>query len=207
MQSNLQNVIVYIDGFNLYFGLIEKGWRNYLWLDLIKFLKSLLIANQKLIHTKYFTSRISKPVSKNRRQSIFIDALSTLSDFSIYYGRYQAQIRTCENCGFTSFISNEKKTDVNIATEMMVDAFQNKFDSAILVSADADLTAPIKAIRSLFPDKKVIVAFPPKRDSYELRSVASTHYFIGEHNFRGNLLPDIVRTSSGFELKRPEKWK
>jgi uncharacterized LabA/DUF88 family protein len=207
MQSNLQNVIVYIDGFNLYFGLIEKGWRNYLWLDLIKFSKSLLIANQKLIHTKYFTSRISKPVSKNRRQSIFIDALSTLSDFSIYYGRYQAQIRTCENCGFTSFISNEKKTDVNIATEMMVDAFQNKFDSAILVSADADLTAPIKAIRSLFPDKKVIVAFPPKRDSYELRSVASTHYFIGEHNFRGNLLPDIVRTSSGFELKRPEKWK
>jgi uncharacterized LabA/DUF88 family protein len=207
MQSNLQNVIVYINGFNLYFGLIEKGWRNYLWLDLIKFLKSLLIANQKLIHTKYFTSRISKPVSKNRRQSIFIDALSTLSDFSIYYGRYQAQIRTCENCGFTSFISNEKKTDVNIATEMMVDAFQNKFDSAILVSADADLTAPIKAIRSLFPDKKVIVAFPPKRDSYELRSVASTHYFIGEHNFRGNLLPDIVRTSSGFELKRPEKWK
>jgi len=195
MQSNLQNVIVYINGFNLYFGLIEKGWRNYLWLDLIKFLKSLLIANQKLIHTKYFTSRISKPVSKNRRQSIFIDALSTLSDFSIYYGRYQAQIRTCENCGFTSFISNEKKTDVNIATEMMVDAFQNKFDSAILVSADADLTAPIKAIRSLFPDKKVIVAFPPKRDSYELRSVASTHYFIGEHNFRGNLLPDIVRTS------------
>jgi uncharacterized LabA/DUF88 family protein len=207
MQSNLQNVIVYINGFNLYFGLIEKGWRNYLWLDLIKFLKSLLIANQKLIHTKYFTSRISKPVSKNRRQSIFIDALSTLSDFSIYYGRYQAQIRTCENCGFTSFISNEKKTDVNIATEMMADAFQNKFDSAILVSADADLTAPIKAIRSLFPDKKVIVAFPPKRDSYELRSVASTHYFIGEHNFRGNLLPDIVRTSSGFELKRPEKWK
>ena len=207
MASLSKNVIVYIDGFNLYFGLIEKGWRKYLWLDLKKFANSLLIPDQSLVHTKYFTSRISKPVSKQRRQSIFIDALNTLSDFSVFYGRYQAQVRTCENCGFTTFISNEKKTDVNIATEMMVDAFQNSFDTAILVSADADLTAPIVAIRRLFPNKTIVVAFPPKRDSYELRTVSSTHYFIGEHNFRNNLLPEAVRTKSGFELKRPDKWK
>lgn len=207
MASNTKKVIVYIDGFNLYFGLIEKGWRKYLWLDLKKFANSLLLPDQTLFHTKYFTSRITKPISKQRRQSLFIDALDTLSDFSIFYGRYQAQIRTCENCGFTSFISNEKKTDVNIATEMMVDAFQNSFDTAILVSADADLTAPIVAIRRLFPQKTIVVAFPPKRDSYELRTVASTHYFIAEHNFRNNLLPEVVRTASGFELKQPDKWK
>jgi len=167
----------------------------------------LLLQDQTLVHTKYFTSEVSKPVSKQRRQNLFIDAVNTLSDFSIFYGRYQAQIRTCENCGFTTFVSNEKKTDVNIATEIMVDAFQNSFDTAILVSADADLTAPIVAIRRLFPQKAILVAFPPKRDSYELRTVASTHYFIGEHNFRNNLLPEVVRTKNGFELRRPEKWK
>lgn len=89
----------------------------------------------------------------------------------------------------------------------MVDAFQNSFDTAVLVSADADLTAPIVAIRRLFPQKTIVVAFPPKRDSYELRTASSTHYFIGEHNFRSNLLPEVIRTASGFELKRPDKWK
>lgn len=202
-----KKVIVYIDGFNLYFGLVERGWRKYLWLDLKKFANSLLLPEQILVHTKYFTSRISRPLSKQRRQSIFIDALSILTEFSIFYGRYQAQVRICENCGFTSIISNEKKTDVNIATELLVDAFQDSFDTAILVSADADLTAPIVAIRRLFPNKTIVVAFPPKRNSYELRSVASAHYFIGEHNLHDNILPDKITTETGFVLKRPDRWK
>lgn len=207
MVTTEKKVVVYIDGFNLYFGLVERNWRKYLWLDIKKFASSLLLTNQTLVHTKYFTSRITKPISKQRRQSNFIDALNSLTEFSIFYGRYQAQVRKCENCGFTTFISNEKKTDVNIATELLVDAFQNTFDTAIIVSADADLTSPIVAIRRLFPGKSVVVAFPPRRNSYELRSVASTHYFIGEHNFRENLLPDEITTTNGFVLNRPDKWK
>jgi uncharacterized LabA/DUF88 family protein len=207
MATTQKRVIVYIDGFNLYFGLIQRGWQKYLWLDLKKFAASLLISGQVLAHTKYFTSRISKPVSKQRLQSIFIDALSTLAEFSIYYGRYQAEIRTCENCGFKAIISSEKKTDVNIATELLVDAFQDKFDTAILVTADADLTAPIVSIRKLFPNKSAIVAFPPKRHSYELRNVASGVYHIGEEKFGRNLLPEKIVAASGFILQRPDKWR
>lgn len=202
-----KRVIVYIDGFNLYFGLLEKGWRKYLWLDLQKLASSLLIDNQSLVHTKYFTSRISNPTSKQRRQSLFLDALNTLTEFSIYYGRYQAEVKTCDNCGFTTLVSNEKKTDVNIATEMLVDAFQNRFDTAILVSADADLTAPIVSIRKLFPDKAVIIAFPPARHSYELKNKASGVYFISEEKLAQNLLPESIILKNGFELKRPEKWR
>jgi len=39
----MQRVITYIDGFNLYFGLKDKGWKRYYWLNLVelsgKFLK------------------------------------------------------------------------------------------------------------------------------------------------------------------------
>lgn len=207
MENHPSRVIVYIDGFNFYFGIIAKGWRKYLWLDLHKFASSLLLPNQDLVRTKYFTSRISKPFSKQKRQSIFLDALSSLPQLSIFYGRYQADIRTCENCGFTSFVSSEKKTDVNIATELMVDAFQDNFDTAILVTADADLTGPVVAIRKLFPQKKVIIAFPPERHSYELKNVASGAYHIGEEKFSESLFPDEVVTKSGFVLKRPDKWR
>jgi uncharacterized LabA/DUF88 family protein len=37
-------------------------------------------------------------------------------------------------------------TDVNIATEMLADAFLGKFDTALLISADGDLTTPVKRI-------------------------------------------------------------
>lgn len=34
-------------------------------------------------------------------------------------------------------------TDVNIAVEMMRDAFQDRFDAALLISADSDLVASL----------------------------------------------------------------
>ena len=80
-------------------------------------------------------------------------------------------------------------------------------DHLRLVSADADLTAPIVAIRNLFPSKSIIVAFPPTRKSYELQKVATGHYFIGEEKFVNSLLPEKVVLSNGFVLQRPEKWK
>ncbi|MGH9629467.1 MAG: NYN domain-containing protein [Bryobacteraceae bacterium] len=45
--------------------------------------------------------------------------------------------------------SSEKMTDVNIAVELLQDAFQGAFDTAILISADSDLIAPIAAVRRL----------------------------------------------------------
>ncbi|RPH91946.1 MAG: NYN domain-containing protein [Calditrichaeota bacterium] len=40
-------------------------------------------------------------------------------------------------------------TDVNIATEMLSDAFQNRFDTMLLISADSDLAAPIAKVKQL----------------------------------------------------------
>ena len=41
--AQMSRVIVYIDGFNLYFALRSKGWRKYYWLDL-----ALSVANRVL---------------------------------------------------------------------------------------------------------------------------------------------------------------
>ncbi len=65
----MDRLIAYIDGFNLYFGMKDKGWRRYYWLNLQKLCKNLLKSNQKLITTKYFTARITDPPDKQKRQS------------------------------------------------------------------------------------------------------------------------------------------
>jgi len=143
MASKKERVNVYIDGFNLYYGLRDSGWKKYYWLNLYKLGNSLCSSTQALQNVKYFTSKISKPRDKRRRQEKYLSALGTLSGLSIHYGRYQSLKQHCSNCERVYYDTNEKRTDVNIATHMLVDAFQNSFDTAILISADSDLTLPL----------------------------------------------------------------
>jgi uncharacterized LabA/DUF88 family protein len=207
MKREKERVIVYIDGFNLYFGLRDKGWKKYYWLNLKKLALSLLNKNQELVQTKYFTAKIKKPNAKRKRQEAFLSALGTLTDFSIHWGRYQAHEAMCKNCGYQYIQSNEKRTDVNIATHMLVDAFQGNFDTAILVSADSDLTLPIVEIRRLFPKKYIKVAFPPARASHDLERVAPTCFRIYENKLRKSLFPDKITLASGYTIVRPGHWK
>ena len=104
--------------------------------------QSLLKPNQQLLLTKYFTARIAGPPDKEERQSTYIGALETLSNFQIFYGKYQLNPRQCSRCGFEDEVPNEKMTDVNIAVEILKDAYQDRFDVALLVSADSDLGSP-----------------------------------------------------------------
>jgi uncharacterized LabA/DUF88 family protein len=60
----MARVIAYIDGFNLYFGLKSSRWDRYLWLNVQNLAGNLLKPDQTLIHTKYFTARVSSPADK-----------------------------------------------------------------------------------------------------------------------------------------------
>ena len=92
-------------------------------------------------------------------------------------------------CSFEDEVPNEKMTDVNIAVELLSDAFQDRYDTAFLISADSDLVPPINRIRLLFPKKNVIVAFPPDRFSKELDKYASASFTIGRAKIAKSLFP------------------
>jgi len=201
-----EKTITYIDGYNLYFGLKDKGWKRYYWLNLQALAQNLLKPDQVLIHTKYFTTRVSNPPSKVKRQSTYIEALETLSDFSIYFGHYRPNIKTCPKCNYIHSVPKEKMTDVNIAVELLTDAFENKFDTAILISADSDLVGMIKSILRLFPLKRIIVVFPPDRYSVALNTVASASFIIGRKKLAKSVFPDNVKKADGFVLTRPMRW-
>lgn len=199
-------VISYIDGFNLYFGLRESKMRKYLWLDVRKLCTAILKPGQELVATKYFSARISGPADKRKRQQLFLEAVETLPDTLSFFGKYQMNPQYCPACKRRTHIPNEKMTDVNIATEMLTDAFKNKFDVALLISADSDLRPPIATILREYPQKPVIVAFPPGRASKELRKVASASFPIGLDKIRKSQFPETVTKSNGFKLQRPNEW-
>lgn len=202
----MERVISYIDGFNLYFGLCDAHLIKCKWLNLQVLTQNLLKPTQQLVRTKYFTSRISNPPDKVKRQNTYLEALGTLKEFDIFYGQYQDHSRACKRCGYRQAIHNEKMTDVNISVEMLTDAFQDKFDTAILISADSDLTAPILAIKNLFPHKRVVVAFPPKRGSKQLTKITGATFNIGDDKIKKSVFPQYVQKADGYVLRCPTEW-
>lgn len=205
----MKRVMVYVDGFNLYFGLRSKQWRRYYWLDLVALGNALLKPDQQLAQVHYFTSRIrtnAHNTSDVQRQNTYLEALATLPEVQIHYGHYLEKPKQCRSCGAQWMDYEEKMTDVNIAVQMLSDAFADRFDTALLISADSDLTTPVKQLRNLFPNKRVIAVFPPHRRSFDLGNAANGSFTLGEANLRQSQLPDNVTRADGFVLQRPTHW-
>jgi uncharacterized LabA/DUF88 family protein len=205
--SNEKNerVIVYIDGFNLYFGMREAGLDNCRWLNLERMVSKLLQPNQILKEIKYFTSRVSNNPDKQKRQSTYIDALES-TKIKILYGNYQDGSEECRRCGHIWRTAKEKMTDVNIATSMIVDAFNDLFDMALLISGDSDLVPPIKAVHTNFNTKRVVIAFPPKRHNASMALVAKGSLIIGKKTLIDSQFDSEIKSKTGYLLKKPVKW-
>lgn len=204
----MERVAVYIDGFNLYFGIKSKmktlGWTNCLWLDLYSLSNSLIKSHQEVVICKYFTALIMGNTSKQRRQNTYIEALSTLPDLKILYGEYKNRNQKCRICKNTYQKPEEKMTDVNIAVEMLKDAYTDKFDTAFVISADSDLVPPIKAVKAL--GKKVIAAFPPRNKSEAIKNNVDAHFTIARKKLTTNQLPDKVTSNNNYVLEKPLRW-
>src|SRR5258708_12541705 len=120
-------------------------------------------SDQSLQHTKYFTSRVRGNIGKQQRQTAYLDALTSLNCFSIFWGHYQPDQKQCQKCGHYAYHPIEKKTDVNIATQLLCDAFHDLFDTPLIVSGDADLVPPIEAVKNLSPTNPLAAATPPNQ--------------------------------------------
>ncbi len=202
-----ERVIVYIDGFNLYFGLRQNRWKQYYWLDIPLFASRLVKKHQILVGVKYFTSRVNGPPDKVVRQNTYLEALEARGGLDIFYGYYRSRLFYCVRCCKSRIDNGEKKTDVNIATELLLDAVDDRFDTAFVVSGDGDLLAPIVAIPRRFAPKKIWMAFPPNRHNRETEAAAGGKVRIKQWMLQESLLPEEVPRDDGFLLKRPEEWK
>ncbi len=176
------------------------------WLNVKKLVLSLLQPNQQLVEIKYFTSRVSNNPDKQKRQSTYIDALESI-DVKIKYGNYQDGSEECKRCGHIWRTAKEKMTDVNIATAIIIDAFKDEYDVAMLISGDSDLTPPIKEVHNLFKSKRVVIAFPPKRLNSSMALIAKGSFIIGRKKLSDAQFNLEIISKTGYKLKIPTEWK
>lgn len=213
-----KRLMVYIDGFSLYFGMRAAKLQRYYWLDIWKMAETITPPGCSLVECKYFTARIASELkhdtpdeavdrkAKRLRQNSYLDALTACNTLQVFEGRYQSMPKKCRHCNGTYYRHEEKITDVGIATEMLTDAFSDSFDVATLVSADSDLVPVVKRVRGRFPAKDVLVAFPPKRGCKELKQTATNSFHLSRDLFAKCQFPNLVPTPRGFAVVRPPEW-
>jgi uncharacterized LabA/DUF88 family protein len=127
--------------------------RKYLWLDLQALAASLLLPGQTLERVTYFTARVRNAPDSEQRQSDYLNALVHHGPLvTVVDGRFQEKHRQCRTCGDTWTVYEEKETDVNIATRLIGDAVRDRYNTAVLVSADSGLCPAIRALKRLRPE-------------------------------------------------------
>lgn len=171
------NTISYIDGFNLYYN-AYKGKNNvvnlpYKWLNLEKLIPRVVSKKYKkniFIKTKYYTAHVSgkEDSGKVERQNVYLNTLQNYcQQTEIYFGNYivkkSYRTKVKNYFPFSSkvkvFLPEEKGSDVNLASHMLLDAFQNNYEVAILVTNDSDLEEPMRIVKEIF-GKKIISVQP-----------------------------------------------
>ena len=206
----------YIDGFNLYYHALKDT--SLRWLDLFKLCQSVTPSHQ-VSHVRYFTSLVHpRPDNPNlqHRQLIYIRALATIPNLTIHYGQFRprrlrrplvepipGRSRVVE-----VFDMEEKGTDVNLASYLLMDGVEQEYEQAVVVSNDSDLALPI----SMVGDK---LGFPIGRVNPNLDQRAVTPNELSDaatfvRRLRGNTLrrcqfPDTLTDSTG-TITKPAEW-
>jgi hypothetical protein len=206
-------VVVYIDGFNLYYGVLRFSKEK--WLDIERLFK-LLRPHDTIQKIRYFTALSSG--GKSQDQLAYLKAIETLPLVNVIRGRYKNKTVKClvqAVCAVADkdrFFNTpeEKRTDVNIAVSMLDDAYQNFCDHFILVSGDSDLVPAVNMIRTRFPAKQVTVYVPSRNPirgaAVELRASANKDRDLPLNLLRIAQLPANISDGSGGSIAKPASW-
>ncbi len=203
---------VYIDAFNLYFGCVKNT--PYKWLNLSR-LCGILLPQHQIEGIKYFTARVkSLPNNPNapQRQQIYLRALKTLPSVEVIYGHFLShkvrmplanpgvgQPRTVE-----VIRTNEKGSDVNLATHLLHDAYQNRYESAVVISGDSDLLTAVQIVKNDLL-KPVGVLNPQQRSSRMLEQHATFYKHIRPGVLAASQFPATLTDEHG-TFSRPAGW-
>jgi hypothetical protein len=203
--------VIYIDGFNLYYGALKRTPNK--WLNLDRLFRRMRPADS-IIKIRYFTALVTGPSGPD--QQSYLSALATTPLVEIILGKFKKKglicgLAACSHSGKRLFeVQEEKRTDVNIAIYMLDDAYQDICDHFILVSGDSDLVPAIRMIRQRFPQKRITVYVPSQNPTrgyaVELRSAAHKH-----RDLPLNLLPisqfsSQLSDGAGGLIAKPSTW-
>lgn len=204
--------IVYVDGFNLYFGCLKNTpWK---WLDLVALSEVVLHPKHEIIAVKYFTARVPGTFgdpTKQQHQDGYLRALQHFRpEVKAYFGHFRHHKvrmplanRTNDRRTAEVLRTEEKGSDVNLAVHLLNDCWLGCYECAIVVSNDSDLAEAMRLVKRHRGKRIGLVKPRPEQKSDALRVHA---------NFVRPIRPDLLRKAQlpdripGTDFRRPAGW-
>ena len=205
---------VYIDGFNLYYRALKDT--PFRWLDLRKLAETLF--PQDTIHAvRYFTARLDARPSnpgQAQRQLIYLRALFTLPALNVYYGVFRSGVKRRPSAepvpGLPTHVlvkeSEEKGSDVNLATRLLIDGFKGEYEQAVVVSNDADFAGAMRSVRDDL-DLRITLVNPDAKNTSPMDLAKAATYVkrLWKSHLRISQFPDSLVDPVGV-ITKPANW-
>lgn len=221
--SERLKTIVYVDGYNLYYGLLRRS--PYKWLDLYAlFSNHVLDSNADVVEVRYYTApvlgKMSDDPASPKRQRVYLQALRKMSPgrVIIIEGRmhhatpHQRLVMPIPEAPHLESVQvsifNEKKTDVNLAADIISGAWTGTYEQAVLCSNDSDLEAALAAVRRDHPQLRLGLVAPIPGDDHRkisrdlVRFVDWNKTLSPVHLANAQLPTKIPNTA----IKKPSSW-
>ena len=203
---------LYIDGFNLYYGCLKDS--AYKWLNPAQ-MAACLLPGHTITAIRYFSANVTaRPGDPDQpiRQQTYFRALRTLPHLTIHLGYFKThQVRMPlvnpppGGSGMALvWRTDEKGSDVNLATQMLVDGFDHAYECAVLVTNDSDLLGPIQAVRQKL-GKKVGLLNPQKRPARALHGEVDFYKKIREGVLGASQFSTPLTDANG-TFHKPPTW-
>lgn len=197
-------VSAYIDGYNLYHALDKHACNYQKWLDLSALTRAFLPSQSGILaEVHYFSAYAHWKPTQMQRHRLYVAALEA-QGVKCHMARFSNQTKTCQNCNVSWIKHEEKETDVRIATHLLKDGIQDKYDRALIVSRDSDLVPAAEAFKELMPEKELFVVAPPNLGhSTEMLNICDGKRKIKVRQLDRFLLPEISVHPDGRQIIRP----
>ena len=215
--------VVYVDGYNLYYGLLRKTTLK--WLDLFALFRDhVLDPEAELIQVRYYTApvlgRMCDSPESPQRQRRYLQALRKMypQQIAIIEGKilattpFQRLVKPIAEAPELQMVQvydfNEKKTDVNLAADLIAGAWTGAYDQAVVCSNDTDLEAALSTVRQHHPSIRLGVVAPiPGDDHRRISTDLSRHAHwskpLSPVHLKNAQLPERIPHSA---LHKPDTW-
>lgn len=187
---------IYIDGFNLYHPIHEMEKQYLKWLNLWKLGEIICEPHKATLVKAVFCTAVPAHLPDSRDRHNTYNAAQRANGVTVVNGHH---IHDGEKW-------NEKQSDINVALHLMLDAIDDIFDIAILLSADSDQAATAKLFRQRFPDKRLLGVAPPNKTvPNKVQPHCFAHFSLSEATIERCVMGESVQGKTGL-INRPEQY-
>jgi hypothetical protein len=202
-------VTFYVDGFNVYYAIRDRPHLK--WLDLLALARRL--RPHDTVRVRYFTAQVTplpRDPSAPARQRQYLAALRSLApDLTIHEGHFTTKATSMPVVSppprfINVFKTEEKGSDVNLATFLLLDGADGLYDEAVVVSDDSDLEEPVKQAAIRYGP--IHILSPRGRNLRALTRHAASLSALDDADLVASQFASPLSLRTGRTVRRPREW-